>query len=305
MGLFSILIVCAFPACSVHYEQWTDVLVYSAELSLDEGKAVRKFETGIKTKMIRVLFNKKGGVGKSSLTVNLAAISASKGLKTLVLDLDTQCNASRYLNKENEEKEDSIFELFGQTITFHLRKKPPIEYCQETGYDNLHIIPGSPHLADIESELDSRHKIYKLREALQKLDGEYDRIFIDTPPALNFYSLSALIGAHSVLIPIDCDDFAIQGLISVQQQIAEIIEDHNDELTIEGIIANQYMANAKLPGKIIDDLLEEGHPVIPQYIAQSVKMRESHQEQKPLIHMAPKHKLTQSIVAVFEAIEAD
>lgn len=255
--------------------------------------------------MIRVLFNKKGGVGKSSLTVNLAAIAASKGLKTLVLDLDTQCNASRYLKKENAVKEESIFELFSQTITFHLRKKPAMEYCQATEFENLYIIPGSPNLADIESELDSRHKIYKLREAVHKLDKEFDRIFIDTPPALNFYSLSALIGAHSVLIPIDCDDFAIQGLMSVQHQIAEIIEDHNDELSIEGIIANQYMANAKLPGKIIEDLLEEGHPVIPEYIAQSVKMRESHQVQTPLIHMAPKHKLTQSIVSVFEAIESD
>lgn len=255
--------------------------------------------------MIRVLFNKKGGVGKSSLTVNLAAIAASRGLKTLILDLDTQCNASRYLSRENGEKEQSIFELFDQTITFHIRKKPPLEYCQETDFDNLYMIPGSPNLADIESELDSRHKIYKLREALQKLDAEFDRIYIDTPPALNFFSLSALIGAHTVLIPIDCDDFAIQGLLSLQQQIAEITEDHNDDLRVEGIIANQYMANAKLPSKIIDDLIAQDYPVIPQYISQSVKMRESHQEQKPLIHLAPKHKLTQSIVAVFDAIEAN
>lgn len=253
--------------------------------------------------MIRVLFNKKGGVGKSSLTVNLAAIAATQGLKTLVLDLDTQCNASRYLQKENADKQDSIFELFEQTITFHIRKKPAIEYCQQTDYDNLYIIPGSPNLADIESELDSRHKIYKLREALQKLSKEFDRIFIDTPPALNFYSLSALIGADSVLIPIDCDDFAIQGLLSLHHQIAEITEDHNEDLKIEGIIANQYMTNAKLPGKIIDDLIEQDYPVIPQYIAQSVKMRESHQVQKPLIHYAPKHKLTQSIISVFDAIE--
>jgi len=254
--------------------------------------------------MIRVLFNKKGGVGKSSLTVNLAAIAAQRGEKTLVLDLDTQCNASRYLKAENAQKEDSIFELFAQTITFHIRKKPPIEYCQNTEFENLFIIPGSTQLADIESELDSRHKIYKLREALQKLDNEFDQIFIDTPPALNFFSLSALIAAHSVLIPIDCDDFAIQGLLRVQNQIAEIKEDHNDELAIEGIIANQYMSNARLPGKIIEDLIAEGHPVIPEYIAQSVKMRESHQLQSPLIHMAPKHKLTQSIVAVYDAIQS-
>ncbi|XOV78729.1 MAG: ParA family protein [Aestuariibacter sp.] len=254
--------------------------------------------------MIRVLFNKKGGVGKSSLTVNLAAMAANQGLKTLVIDLDTQCNASRYLNMEGIEKENSIVELFEQTITFHIRKRPPIEYCHETQFDNLYLLPGSPQLSDIESELHSRHKIYKLREALQKLQTEFDRIYIDTAPALNFYSLSALIAANRCLIPIDCDDFAIQGLMSLERHIEEIKEDHNDELEVEGIIANQYMANAKLPSKIIDELLQQGHPVIPHYISQSVKMRESHQEKKPLIYLAPKHKLTQSILAVHQAIEA-
>ncbi len=254
--------------------------------------------------MIRVLFNKKGGVGKSSLTVNLAAISAQQGLKTLVLDLDTQCNASRYLGREEVANEDSIAGLFEQTITFHIRKRPAIEYCQETDFDNLHIIPGSTRLSEIESELDSRHKIYKLREALQKLTMDYDRIYIDTAPALNFYSLSALIGADRCLIPVDCDDFAIQGLFSLQQHIEEIKEDHNEDLEIEGIIANQYMANAKLPSKIVDELIEQGYPVIPHYISQSVKMRESHQEQKPLVHMAPKHKLTQAIVSVHDSLES-
>lgn len=254
--------------------------------------------------MIRVLFNKKGGVGKSSLTVNLAAMAAHQGLKTLVIDLDTQCNASRYLNMQNIDREDSIVELFEQTITFHLRKRPPAEYCHQTGFENLYLLPGSAELSEIESELNSRHKIYKLRDALQKLREDFDRIYIDTAPALNFYSLSALIGADRCLIPIDCDDFAIQGLMSLQQHIEEIKEDHNEKLEIEGIIANQYMANARLPGKIIDELLEQGHPVLPHYISQSVKMRESHQEKKPLIYFAPKHKLTQSILAVHNAIEA-
>lgn len=250
----------------------------------------------------RVLFNKKGGVGKSSLTVNLAAISAVKGNRVLIIDLDTQCNASRYLKVDTTDKDVGIFELFNQAITFNIRKKPTIEYCQPTAFENLSIIAGSSALGDIESELSSRHKIYKLREALSSIETDFDEIYIDTPPALNFYSLSALIAADSVLIPIDCDDFAIQGLISLEQQIAEIKDDHNDKLVIEGIIANQYMANARLPSKIVDQLIDNGHPVIPHYISQSVKMRESHQEHKPLIHLAPKHKLSQSIQAVYEYI---
>lgn len=253
--------------------------------------------------MIRVLFNKKGGVGKSSLTVNLAAISAHQGYRTLIIDLDTQCNSTAYLDALNPEAENTIADLFQQTITFHLRRKPAVEYCQATHLENLSIIPGSQALAELESELHSRHKIYKLREALDSLKEDFDHIYIDTAPALNFFSLSALIAADRCLIPIDCDDFARQGLYSLQQQIAEIKEDHNPKLEIEGIIANQFMANANLPKQIIDELIEEGYPVLGEYIAQSVKMRESHQAKKPLIQLAPKHKLTQSIVAIFKLLE--
>lgn len=254
--------------------------------------------------MIRVLFNKKGGVGKSSLTVNLAAVSAHKGLKTLLIDLDTQCNSTAYLDAIKADDDKTIANLFEQTITFHLHRRPAKDFCQSTSVDNLDIIAGSSRLSELESELDSRHKIYKLKEALDSLSEDYDRIYIDTAPALNFYSMSALIAANRCLIPIDCDDFARQGLYSLQQKIAEIREDHNADLEVEGIIANQYMSNANLPKQIVTELLDESYPVLPEYISQSVKMRESHQAKMPLIKMAPKHKLTQSIVGIFEIIES-
>jgi chromosome partitioning protein len=256
----------------------------------------------VSARMIRVLFNKKGGVGKSSLAVNLAAISANKGYRTLIIDLDTQCNSTAYLNAESIDPADNIADLFEQTITFHIRRKPAIEYCQATQIENLSIIAGSQRLAELESELHSRHKIYKLKEALASLSEDYDHIYIDTAPALNFFSLSALIAADRCLIPIDCDDFARQGLYSLQQKIDEIREDHNADLAIEGIIANQFMANAKLPQQIINELIDEGYPVLAQYISQSVKMRESHQAKRPLIDFAPKHKLTLSLVKLFEEL---
>lgn len=253
--------------------------------------------------MIRVLFNKKGGVGKSSLTVNLAAVCAHNGLKTLLVDLDTQCNSTAYLNAMKANDDSTIANLFEQTITFHLHRRPAKDFCQNTGIENLDIIAGSSRLAELESELDSRHKIYKLKEALESLNEDYDRIYIDTAPALNFFSMSALIAANRCLIPIDCDDFARQGLYSLQQKIAEIREDHNPNLEVEGIIANQFMSNANLPKQIVTELLEEKYPVLPEYISQSVKMRESHQAKLPLIKMAPKHKLTQSIIGIFEILE--
>ena len=253
--------------------------------------------------MIRVLFNKKGGVGKSSLTVNLAAISAQKGFRTLIVDLDTQCNSTSYLDASHADDKNTIADFFDQTINFHMLRRSAVEFCQPTTIDNLSIIAGSQRLTDIESKLDSRHKIYKLKEALATLSEDFDRIYIDTAPALNFYSMSALIAADRCLIPIDCDDFARQGLYSLQQKIAEIKEDHNEGLEIEGIIANQFMSNANLPKQIINELIEEGFPVLPEYISQSVKMRESHQAKLPLIQLAPKHKLTQSLIGIFELLE--
>jgi chromosome partitioning protein len=284
--------------------------------------------------MIRVLFNKKGGVGKSSLTCNLAAISAAKGLKTLVIDLDTQCNASQYLlngisspelrinspelrisslELKNSSREprinsldqitDNMAQFYDQTITFHIRKKPTIEFVSPTAFENLDIIPSSPELDQLHTKLESRHKIYKLKEGLEQLKDHYDRIYIDTAPALNFYSLSALIAADRCLIPMDCDEFSRQAIYNMMQHLAEIKEDHNPALEIEGIIANQFMARAKVPLKIINELKAEGHKVLDSKLSSSVKMRESHQVHTPLIHLAPKHKLTLELVALWMEIE--
>lgn len=258
--------------------------------------------------MIRVLFNKKGGVGKSSISANLAAISAAKGLKTLLIDLDTQCNSSQYLlgsELTSQQYPDTMFDFFDQTITFHIRKKPTIEFTRPTAHENLAIIPSSPNLDQIEVKLESRHKIYKLKEGLAQLTEDFDRIYIDTAPALNFYSLSALIAADRCLIPMDCDEFSRQAIYNMMNHLMEIQEDHNPELTVEGIIANQYQARAKVPNQIIEALNQEGHKVLTSTLSASVKMRESHQHHLPLIHLAPKHKLSEELVKLWQEIEAE
>ena len=268
--------------------------------------------------MIRVLFNKKGGVGKSSLTCNLAAISAAQGYKTLVIDLDTQCNTSQYLlgghrngdhyghhcaDNSVDQITDTMADFYDQTVTFHIRKRPMLEFVHPTPTENLYIIPSSPALDQLQVKLESRHKIYKLREGLAQLEDAFDRIYIDTAPALNFYSLSALIAANRCLIPMDCDEFSRRAIDDLMLHLAEIREDHNEDLEVEGIIANQFMARAKVPQQIINDLREQGHKVLNNCISASVKMRESHQCHQPLIQLAPKHKITQELLALWQEIE--
>lgn len=252
--------------------------------------------------MRRVVFNQKGGVGKSSITCNLAAISAKNGHKTLVIDLDPQGNSTHYLLGENANPTHTIADYFSQTLSFNLTPKKPQEFITATPYENLSVIASDPELDTIEQKLESRHKVYKLRDLLNKLDDDFDHVFIDTAPALNFYTMSALIGADRVLIPFDCDAFSRQALYNILSVIEEMREDHNENLVIEGIIANQFQPRANLPRRILEELKAEKQPVLPVYLNSSIKMRESHQVCKPLIHFAPSHPLTTKFVELFEHI---
>ena len=274
--------------------------------------------------LTRVIFNQKGGVGKSSITVNLASLSAHHGLKTLVIDLDPQSNASQYLlgdaasfngrqqalepNIENFYQEvlgSSNKSMIGNTLGALLKSRSQglESYTHQSPFNQLDILVASPSLGALEHSLESKHKIYKLRDAIAELSGKYDRIYIDTPPAFNFFTLSALIAADRVLIPFDCDVFSQRALQTLIENILETQDDHNQRLEIEGIVVNQFQAQAKLPREVVQQLKDQGLPVLNNMLPPSILMKESHHKNKPLIYLAPEHKLSQAYSALFAEIE--
>ena len=253
--------------------------------------------------MRRVIFNQKGGVGKSTITCNLAAISAAQGKRTLVIDLDIQGNSTHYLlghKVTDSDKTIALFfkdclslSLFGGNTVFSMQS-----IIHQSPFENLYVIPSHPELEPLQGRLESRFKIFKLKEALETLP-DFEAIYIDTPPILNFYSQSALIAAQRCLIPFDCDSFAREALYSLMHALKEVKADHNQGLEIEGIIVNQFQKQANYPALLVNELLEEGLPILEAMLSQSVKVRESHSVSRPLIYHVPQHKLTQEYLALY------
>lgn len=251
-----------------------------------------------------VVFNQKGGVGKSTIVCNLAAISAREGRRTLVVDLDPQACSSHYLlGADAERATPSLSQFFEQFLGFRLLRGDAATYVHHSRFDRLHVMPSSPELEPLQPKLEAKVKIYKLRDALRELEG-YDAVYIDTPPAFNFFTLSALIAADRCLIPFDCDDFSRRALYGLLELVEEVREDHNSGLEVGGIVVNQFQERAKLPRRMVDELRQEGLPVLEPFISTSVKVRESHEVSRPLPFLAPHHKLSAQFEQLYTAVEA-
>jgi chromosome partitioning protein len=251
------------------------------------------------------VFNQKGGVGKTSVACNIAACFAQAGKRTLVVDLDAQGNASHYLGFEAEDASGkTVSDFFQSTIGISLFSSSLSEYIHSTPVSDLFLLPADGRLFELQPKLEARYKIFKLRDAINELmeKGKFERVIFDCPPAMNFYSMSALMAADRVLIPFDCDAFAIAGLGEVIRVVSDVKADHNPGLDIAGVIVNQWIANAKQSKAVIEKVRALGLKVFEPYLPTSVAMRESHDDRLPLIKSKPKHKLTENFISIASEI---
>ena len=252
--------------------------------------------------MKRVVFNRKGGVGKSTIVCNLAAVAANKGRKVLVVDLDPQANTTSYLGHSGKDNVVGIAEFMESTISRNYREFTSEDYIRKTRFENLSLISASYALVDLENRLEAKHKIYKLRDFLNNLHEDFDEIYLDTPPALNFFTVSALIAADRCILPYDCDVFAREAMIDLSEELEEIIEDHNPQLVIEGVVVNQFLARARLPQQAVEELAKEKFKLLKPFISSSIKIKESHAQSIPLIYLAPNHIVTQQFVDLHKTL---
>jgi chromosome partitioning protein len=248
-----------------------------------------------------VVFNQKGGVGKSTIAANLAAVAASRGERTLLVDLDPQANASQYvLGPVAGEAKPNLVDLFEEGLSFRLFKTDPRLFVHATPFPGLDVVPSHPGVEVLLPKLESRHKIFRVREVVDALG--YGTVFFDTPPADNVLTLSGLVAADRVLVPFDCDDFARRAIKPLLERIEEVRADHNPRLKVEGVVVNQFQGRANFPQQAVDELEADGLPVLEPYISASVRIRESHHAARPMVFFDASHKVSGEFEALYDRL---
>ncbi|GAK90559.1 chromosome (plasmid) partitioning protein ParA [Nonlabens ulvanivorans] len=194
---------------------------------------------------IIAIANQKGGVGKTTTAVNLAASLGVLEKKVLLIDADPQANATSGLGIDVETVENGTYQLLEHTV-------PALELIIKTDSPNLDIIPAHIDLVAIEIELvDKDQREYMMREAVVPLKEVYDYIIIDCAPSLGLLTLNALTASDSVLIPIQCEYFALEGLGKLLNTIKSIQKIHNDQLDIEGLLLTMYDSRLRFLTKLL------------------------------------------------------
>ncbi len=234
---------------------------------------------------IIAICNQKGGVGKTTTAINLAACLAATEKKTLLIDMDMQCNATTGIGLEKEEAEVTIYDVLskqkfnGSSISIN----DAIIASEQIDY--LDILPSTVDLAGAEIELVNviaREK--QLANALEELNEEYDFVIIDSPPSLGLITINVLTATHSVLIPIQCEYYALEGLAELLNTIRLVQKNLNKELVIEGVLLTMYDNRLNLSKQVAEDVRNcFSGKVFDAVVPRNVKLSEAPSFGKPII----------------------
>ena len=202
---------------------------------------------------IIAITNQKGGVGKTTSSINLSSCLADLGKKVLLVDIDPQGNATSGVGITKQSLDNTIYDLFLGEVSFE-------ECACDSVVDGLKVLPSNVNLSGAEIDLigvDDRE--YILKDELDKVKDQFDYIIIDCPPSLNLLTVNAMVAADSVLVPIQCEYYALEGLSQLIHTINLIQDRLNDKLEIDGIVFTMYDSRTNLSADVVDNVKENIH----------------------------------------------
>lgn len=225
------------------------------------------------------IFNQKGGVGKTTTSVNLSASIGQLGKKVLVLDMDPQGNTTSGYGIDKNTVENTIYEVIIDGLD--IRKA-----IIKTEFDNIHIVAAASELAGAEIELANEDdREYKLRDSIDKIKDSYDYIFIDCPPSLGMLTINSLTAVDSVLIPIQCEYYALEGVSQLMSTYKLVKKRLNPKIEIQGVVLSMFDGRANLSIQVVEEVKKyfKGS-VYTTLIPRNVRLAEAPSYGKPVIY---------------------
>ncbi len=243
------------------------------------------------------LANQKGGVGKTTSAVNCAAAVGAMGKKVLLVDLDPQGNATSGVGVQRKKIKISSYDII-------IGRAKASEAIIDTGFKNLHVIPSQIGLAGAEFELidtDAREQLIK--KALEEVSGDYDYIFIDCPPSLGILSVNALVASDGIIIPMQCEFYALEGLSQLMLSIKQVKKLYNPTLEITGILITMFNGRLNLSLQVLDELKKYyADKLFATGIVRNVRLSEAPSYGEPIIYYDKHSKGAEAYMAVAKEI---